>query len=128
MAVFDLNTPKEEHKIYHASTMYGTYNRKLTKLVPTINQASDYIQWKLRIYAYIWRDHALLIGLSSKPSEDTNGELLTSLSKSTKAKRIIIISLGPSSLSQSQNDIEDDENTTKYAWDSLPNINTTSST
>lgn len=47
--------------------MDGANDNNLMKLVPNLNQASDYIHCKRLMYAYLRRDDPMLIGLSSKP-------------------------------------------------------------
>ena len=98
----------------------------ILKLPPLI-KPSDYIHWKRRLYAFLRKDDAELVGLSDQPEAVTQAVMRTWKKLSTKAKSHLVLSLRPNAISQTRRIIDDDDKSAKDLWDELNRIYTTTS-
>ena len=95
---------------------------KLAKL----NRPDDYILWKRRVFAYIRKNDAELLGFETQPSSNSSAVRKKWFEHMIKAKSTITLCLGDSSLDKVRRLVDDDDVTAKTLWDELEKIYTAS--
>lgn len=91
-----------------------------------LEKSDDYFLWKRRVYAYIRRYDAELIGFDSEPSSNSPSAHNKWFELVIRSKSIIVLSLGDSPLAKVRHLIDDDSISAKQLWDEHETIYTAS--
>lgn len=94
--------------------------------IARLEKADDYILWKRRVYAYIRRYDAELVGFETEPSSNSPSIRKKWFEFVIRAKSIIVLSLGDSPLAKVRHLVDDDAVSAKQLWDELGKIYTAS--
>ena len=91
-----------------------------------LTSSDDYILWKRRLFAYIRKSDAELIGFETEPANNTPAVRKKWFDHMMKAKSTIILCLGDSPLAKIRRLVDDENLTAKTLWKELEKIYTAS--
>lgn len=83
---------------------------------PVLIKVVDKINWKRKMYSFLWRDNPKLTALSEKSAEGTSEEMEKWLKKSPKAKSNIILCRDSSKTSGTRHTIDENEKHLRMFW------------